>query len=442
MNQSMKMGWKLGLAVSCCISIIPVSAEAIDIHAIRVNDFLNSLGVNTKILQGQDPVKLVPVLKYLGVRIVRDAHIPDMTKFITLHQQTGVMFDVLSGSGPTDITIPDTIASAKQLASAGALLAIEGPNDPNNFGLTYQGKTCCNGGVSWGPVAKFQRDFYAAIKADPVLKNYPVFGVSNVGAEQDNQGLQFNVIPVGGGTLMPDGTKYADFANDHNYVSGNGVGYINGQAWKAASMTHYPGFDGAYGEQEVTWNGGFLGYSPISLRALPRVTTETGFITDDTPAKDDIQGKILLNVYLDQFHEIAQWKYTFVYQAVDFGGGPSFGLYKDYNTPRKAAVYLHNFTTFLADTSSAFTPGTIYYKLPSKADTTHDKLMQKSTGKFELVIWGEKTIGSVMQTVGLGSTYPSVKVYDPVMNSVANFNNVSSVVLTISDHPVIIEFGP
>ena len=34
------------------------------------------------------------------------------------------------------------LTTARGLASAGYLLSIEGPNEPNNFPFTYNGQTC------------------------------------------------------------------------------------------------------------------------------------------------------------------------------------------------------------------------------------------------------------------------------------------------------------
>jgi hypothetical protein len=72
------------------------------------------------------------------------------------------------------------------------------------------------------PVAQFQRDLYATVKNDPFLRQYPIFGVSESGAETDNVGLQFLAIPTGASALFPAGTRFADYANVHNYVIGNG----------------------------------------------------------------------------------------------------------------------------------------------------------------------------------------------------------------------------
>ena len=50
-----------------------------------------------------------------------------------------------------------------------------------------------------------------------VLKDYPVWSITEGGAETDNVGLQFLTIPERAGTVMPAGTRYADYANVHNY---------------------------------------------------------------------------------------------------------------------------------------------------------------------------------------------------------------------------------
>ena len=62
-----------------------------------------------------------------------------------------------------------------------------GPNEPNNFPLIYDGKWG-DGSGTWLPVAEFQRDVYAAVKADPELHNFPVFSPSEPGAQMDNVG--------------------------------------------------------------------------------------------------------------------------------------------------------------------------------------------------------------------------------------------------------------
>ena len=60
------------------------------------------------------------------------------------------------------------------------------------------------------------------VHADPKLAGIPVWGMTVVGAEPDNVGLQWLRIPNGSNASMPDGTQYADVANAHNYVQGHG----------------------------------------------------------------------------------------------------------------------------------------------------------------------------------------------------------------------------
>jgi hypothetical protein len=408
--------------------------------AVSTVDFLNSIGVCVHVQHHQPAEKLVGPLKYTGIRNVRDGADGNfnVTGLLLLHQEAGVLVTFGPGSGAHEDSLPKTIVAGRELAVAGALLAIEGPNEPNNFGgITYQGQNSTKL-KSWIPVAKFQRDLYRAVKSDSLLKNYPVFGVSEAGAEDDNVGLQFLTIPNGAGTLMPDGTRYADFLNCHNYVCGQIKGMIDNQATLAASTWPRAAIDHLYGNHGLTWRKKFQGYTESELDTQPKVTTETGWKTDNTPAGDDRQGKVLLNTFLAQYK--AGWKYTFIYEFTDDADG-AFGFYKgDLTTPRKAAEYLHNLTSILADTGSLATPGHVNYSIPNRPATVHDLLMEKSDGTFEIAVWGERVIGSDEVSVNLGGNY-SVKVYDPTIGLTPSqtLDHVTSVPLTVSDHVLILE---
>ena len=175
---------------------------------------------------------------------------------------------------------------------------------------------------------------------------------------------------------------------------------------------------------------------------LPRVTTETG-CTIDGPITEEIQALNLLSMYLDQFKR--GWSHTAVYllrDRTDEGGNQSFGFFKPDYTPRKAAVYLHNLTTILADKGTIRQPGKLKYWIAEQPATVHEMLLQKSRGRFELVVWGERLKGSDRVTVNLASTIASVKVFDPTIGTTAiqGLSNVDSVPLTLTDHPVVLEF--
>jgi hypothetical protein len=194
----------------------------------------------------------------------------------------------------------------------------------------------------------------------------------------------------------------------------------------------------------VTWAKHFRGYSETELLTLPRVTTETG-CTIGGPITENIQALNLLSMYLDQFKR--GWSYTAVYllrDRTDEGGNQTFGFFKRDYTPRKAAMYLHNLTTILADRGALARPGQLKYAIDEQPPTLHEMLLQKSDGTFELVVWSERLKGADEVTVQLGDTYPAVKVYDPTIGTEPSktHRKVNSLKLTLSDHPLIVTIAP
>ena len=115
-----------------------VIGDPTGVTAIEANDFLDSIGVCVHVGQGvDDPTQSAKAMGFAGIRVFRDdghpEHVPD---WIAMHQSAGVRIDVL-----TNQDVSSTVGMAKQLHAAGALLAVEGPNEPNNFPVTYQGQT-------------------------------------------------------------------------------------------------------------------------------------------------------------------------------------------------------------------------------------------------------------------------------------------------------------
>lgn len=415
--------------------------------AIPVADFLDSIGVVTTFPdRGQPLEKTIEMVKYAGFRWVRGG-IEGLTAdgpttldtYLQLHRATGVRFNWGLVSGGSDLK--KLIDTGRQLAAADALLAFEGNNEPNNWGVTYQGVPGGGRAASWLAVAKLQRDLYHAVKSDPALKKYPVWSLSENGAEIDNVGLQYLTIPAGAGTLMPDGTKYADCANVHNYIyHPNSPGLVDNKTWNAADPTSACKIDGLYGNYGVTWAKHFRGYTEGELAGLPRVTTETGCAIGG-PITEEIQALNLLSMYLDQFKR--GWNHTAVYllrDRTDEAGNQSFGFFKSDYAPRKAAIYLHNLTAILADHGVPAAPGRLNYSLSEYPATVHDMLLQKSDGTFELLVWNEQIKGSSTITVSLAGA-PAVRLYDPTISATPTetLTNAATVRLSLSDHPVILE---
>ncbi len=266
----------LPTAVSSAFGALPHKHSRLPgVLAMSADRFLSSLGVNTHVDQGYDPNSYVEPLKFTGIREVRDGS-RHISSDVMIHQKTGARFTIGDGG---DLHLENLLACGRTLAKADALLALEGPNEVNNFPIVYNGEHGGGQGKSWIPVAQYQKDLYAAAKSDPVLKRYPVFSPSETGAETDNVGLQFLTVPVGAETIFPDKTQFANYVNPHNYVSGNGNQYGDNQAWNAADPTLNSRWDGLYGNNGVTWAHHYRGYTNQQLPDVARVTTETGWDT-------------------------------------------------------------------------------------------------------------------------------------------------------------------
>jgi hypothetical protein len=415
-----------------------VIGDATGTTAVRAVDFLDSIGVCTHVGQGVDaPGPSATAIAYAGIRNLRDdgnpAHVDD---WISMHQTSSVRVDLL-----TNQDVAGTVAMAKQLSLAGALLAVEGPNEPNNFPVTYQGQMSSSS-TTFLPVAHLQKDLYAAVHAEPSLSGIPVFHSSEAGgSEPDNVGLQFLTIPSGANIAMPDGTNYADFANTHNYVCGHSSKLVDNVAWNASDPTLNGDWDGPYVEYGHTWAHGYTGYSNADLVTLPKVTTETGWVTSGTGAiTEEQQGRLFMNLYLSAFKR--GFAYTFIYMLRDDPVQGYWGLFDTSYMPKKSGTYLHNLTTILASGGGPVTPGKLDYSIANEPATVHDLLLQKGSGTFELCVWNEQpTGGTQMVVVDLGKSRATVAIYDPTTGTAPSqtLHGVGSVILTLSDHPAIVE---
>lgn len=433
-----------------------------EIKALRLSDFLSSIGANSAVHQrGETLENTIEFTKYAGINWFRLGYESDIEtkKLIELHKQTGAMFSYGLASGGADI--PRLIKGAEELADAGALIALEGPNEPNNWSVKYKGG---EGGrnLSWRTVAELQSDLYKAVKNNPKLKKYPVFHIGGEsGAQTDNTGLQYLKIPEKvTDTIMPAGTIYADYANVHNYFCHPSVGgLIDNITWYAADPTlesvpnnggHFDNLCGNYGKM---WGGGhFTGYSKEELVNLPRVTTETGVTIGsyNGAVTEDLHGKLIASMYLSQFKN--NYKYTALYilrDRVDESGNQKFGLFTPENTPRKAAHYLHNMTSVLKsklksnENIDLHDISTLNYEINNITETVHDLLLQKNKSEFYLILWNEKFTGGKdeisIEFENIPQTF-NIDIYDIIQGTdiIKSHNKTKDINLTLTDHPVIL----
>jgi hypothetical protein len=441
----------VGMTVVTITLLFSRTSLAADHTAAATNDFLNSIGVvSTFPDRGQPLHKTIEMVRYCGFRWVR-AGIEGLSEegpttiqtFLDLHRETGVRLSWGLVSGGTDIKL--LVDTAKVIAAAGAMLAIEGNNEPNNWGVTYKGETGGGRQGSWMAVAKLQRDLYQAVKSDPALAKYPVWSISEPGAQRDNVGLQFLTIPPDARTLMPANTAFADYANVHNYIyHPHSPRPMDNKVWNAADPSAASKVDGLFGNFGITWRRWFKGYPQEQLNTLPRVTTETGALVEGQ-VTEELHALNLMNMYLAQFKR--GYSYTSVYllrDREDEGGNQAFGFYRSDYTPRKAALYLHNLTTILADKGSRADPGRLDFEIPDQPDTVHELLLQRSDGAFQLIVWGERLSGQDRVTVRFAASHPSVRIYDPTVGTepIETRNDVTSLDLTLTDHPLVVEVPP
>src|SRR6202030_543234 len=102
-------------------------------------------------------------------------------------------------------------------------------------------------------------------------------------------------------------------------------------------------WDGLFGEYGITWHKSFKGYTIAQLKALPKVTTETGWPTAGTNSiSEEQQGALLTNLYLSAVAR--KWTYTFIYMLVDEpqAGNGFYGLFHRDYTQKLSPTYLHN----------------------------------------------------------------------------------------------------
>jgi hypothetical protein len=430
---------------------------------IRANDFLNSMGVVTHdIQQKESATAITNGFIYTGLRIGRDdathntSGVGSVQDLCNIHAATGVLYDELPIVDSDPNNVADTKAEWDQLAGCGAMLQAEGPNEPNNQPFFYNGQQC-NIGSSFMACGQYQAAIYQMVKADPLLKNFKMVGIAEVGAEPDDVGLQFLTIPSGAGTLMPAGTVFADVANAHNYIQGNGgagTTLIDNHVRYAETIARsgpYAGLWDGYGEYwGNTWNRNFPG-GITGQNDRPKVTTETGWniYAGGGHVTYDQAGRLETDVYLDGYQ--LGWSETIIYKMFDeppYNSGNGLfspnGNEADAGNANAPGLYIHNLTTILSDNSSSFTPKAVNFTVSNVPPTGYFQLMEKSSGAYELVLWGEAFASetSTAVTVNLPSSYPVVKVYDITKGTspVTRLSNASSVTLTLTDHALVVEF--
>jgi hypothetical protein len=398
----------------------------------RASDFLDTLGVNTHIPYTDGGYanisNVIADIAYLGIDETRDT-ISDgangsapLSSYIAV-AQAGVKFTIIV-SATTTAGLQANLALVEQLNEAvpGSVIAVEGPNEINNFPITYNGVSGLQGALD------LQKALYSMVHASSALQGVAVDYFTGYGAGSIAQGPD------------PATTSgLADYDTQHPYPN-------NGNPpdeWvsRSAALTN---------EQPATG---------------PAVYTETGYSTNGGTTGDvnqDVQAKYTLDLLMDDAKNgIA---HTDLYQLLDAyepgspQGDDGFGLFDPSNQPKEAATAIHDLTTILADDgkdAGTFTTTPIDYSVTGLPSTGNSMAIQKSNGASDIVVWNEPEIWNESTgteitaatkdvAVQLGATYQKVEVFDPLSSAapIETLTNVSSVALGLTDHPLIVEVEP
>ena len=165
-----------------------------------MNDFLNTIGIcvhaGSNITPNLNAPLVLSNIQYIGACKYRDDLSAIQSWQLAVLQALAKAGVQLIANPPNSgnlttsysLVINDLLTAAKSWNNLApiALFALGGPNEPVNFPIACNGFTGGGSAGSFLPVANFQLDWYAAVKADPVLKNIPVWSVTATGAEKDN----------------------------------------------------------------------------------------------------------------------------------------------------------------------------------------------------------------------------------------------------------------
>ncbi|MGZ2424256.1 hypothetical protein ACVIRM_003218 [Rhizobium laguerreae] len=390
-------------------------------QAVRTNDIIRSFGIDTHIdyTDGKysNVGEVVKALDYLGLDTVRDhapnsASDPNGQTHLGDAAEAGVQF-VFSAQREVD---PATVAQrlhAFVQAHPGSVVGIEGPNEVNNWPVSYHGLSGQAAAVA------YQKDLFAAVSADPLLKNIPVLGFTG-----------YTVASA------------SDYTTIHTYAKD--------------------------GDQPFSWLSRESGVQRAADPGKPLAITETGYhtsLTADTNGgwegvSEATQAKLLLNTLMDG--AALGSKQTFIYELLDAYSDPQganqekhFGLFHLDYSAKPAATAIHNLTEILADDSAqkaSFSAGALNYSIDGLPSSARSLLTEKSDGSYQIILWNEPDIwnqssdtaiqaATTAVKVNLGASFGSVKVFDPVTGTTAikSLSNVSSLTLDVVDHPLIIE---
>lgn len=331
----------------------------------------NMEGVNIRSDAGTTPygnfAQTESLLQQLGVEHVRDvlAYNPgfvrsDQYGFYNTLKSDGIGVDlVVSPSTSTSdlATRLNTVATYFPTA----VDALEAPNEANMI----------PGDAAWASQdAAYEKQMYALVKANPVLKDTTVLGPSLA----DYQALRDGDL---GFLSLGNLSSVLDAGNVHLYPGG-----------------HDPSWN-----MDVTKAG-----EGLVAGSKPLWVTEAGYhdavdLPGNFSASDATIATYLPRLFLEWFQRGATR--VNIFQLYDEFSDPGnsnyhdhFGLVSDSGTPKPQFYAIENFNNLLKDTNTTFTPGSLTYSISSGGAKVESLLLQKSNGQFQLFLWQDVPVSN------------------------------------------------
>ncbi len=350
--------WVFWLA---CLTL-PVQAQH---QAAKASDFENSVGVVTHFgytdtAYYKQPAETIAALRELGVTHVRDGIAygwvaPHLYAIFAQLAAAGIHPELLLPNPGKDG--PSAEAIEKLLALYPGADAVEAPNE---FDQTHD--------PNWAADLKAYLPTVLRVGRDHKL---PVIGPSLTMPESYPR--------------LGNVSGYMDFSNIHAYWGGRNP-ETDGWGPPDARGARYGAF--AYDLDEVHITG----------PGKPVMMTETGYVADNTPKRNEIpdaveaiyEPRLVLHAWNEGVRR------TYIYELMDDPSStPGFGLLHADLTPRPAYRALATLLHLLADAPGPQAPGRLTYSLSGEAGDLESTLLQKRDGSFWLAVWNPGCIYEV-----------------------------------------------